>query len=85
MEALVVELGKEGTITLPESICYGLPPGTTFLVHRDKDRIVLKALRDALSTQFDLGPEAAELANELVAEAGHEYLVQVALTNESHE
>jgi hypothetical protein len=85
MEALVVELGKEGTITLPESIRYDLPPGTTFRVRREKDRIVLQALRDALSTQFDLSQDAIEFTNDLVAEQRQEYLLQVALTNESQE
>jgi bifunctional DNA-binding transcriptional regulator/antitoxin component of YhaV-PrlF toxin-antitoxin module len=85
METLVVELGKEGTITLPESIRRDLPPGTTFYVRREKDSIVLQAVRDALSAQFDLSQEAFEFVNDLVAEERQEYLVQVALTNESQE
>ena len=85
MEACVVELEKEGTITLPESVRRDLPPGTCFIVRREKDSIVLQAVRDALSTQFDLSPEAFEFTNELIAEERQEYLVQIALTNESQE
>ena len=51
----------------------------------EKDSIVLEAVRDALSKRFDLSPEAFEFTNELIAEERQEYLIQVALTNESHE
>ena len=85
MDNCVVMLGTEGIIKLPESVRRDLAPGTCFLVRREKDSIVLQAVRDALSTRFDLSPEAFEFTNELIAEERQEYLIQVALTNESHE
>jgi hypothetical protein len=68
MDALVVELREKGTITLPESIRQDLPPGTRFLVLSKKNRIVLQAVRNELSTQFDLSKEAFEFTNDLIAE-----------------
>ena len=85
VEALVIELNTEGTVTLPESIRQDLPPGTHFLVRRDKDSIVLTALHSEPSTKFALTENAFRFANELVAEEHQEYLIQVALTNASQE
>ena len=85
MDALVVELSKEGTVTLPESVWQDLPPGTCILVHRRKDSIILQATKDALPARYDLGREAFEFTNELIAEERQEYLVQIALANESQE
>ena len=83
MESIVIELSLEGTIQLPESIRSDLPPGTSLLVQRDRDRIVLQVLRDKPSIQFDLTDRAFEFANELIAEGYHGYLVQIALSNAS--
>lgn len=85
MDALVIELNREGTITLPESIRRDMPPGTHFLVRREEDSIVLQALRDEPTTPFDLSQEAFAFTNDLIAEEHQAYLVQVAWTNESQE
>lgn len=81
----VVELDQQGMIALPESIRRGLPAGTHFLVRRQERAVILLALPQDPAGSFDLSAQAFDFANDLIAEAHEDYVLQAAITNAGQE